>query len=289
MTPALADALGARLGSPVADVRQASGGDINDAFRLRLADGRRVFVKTHPQAPDGMFGREARGLDWLRDAEALRVPRVLASADAAGHVPAYLVLELIESGPRARTFDRDLGAGLARLHRRGAPGFGHVEDNFIGRLPQVNAPLDSWPAFYAERRLLPLVRAAVDAGRAPQAWVGRVETLALRLPERLGPREPPARLHGDLWTGNVLTGADGEPVLIDPAVYGGHREIDLAMLRLFGSPAPELFHAYDEVWPLAAGWRERVRLHQLYPLLVHVVLFGGGYVQSADAVLREYA
>jgi fructosamine-3-kinase len=286
MTPALADAIGARLGARVASSRRVPGGDINDAFAVRLADGTRLFVKTNTHAPEGMFSAEARGLDWLREADALRVPQVVAVAESEGDVAAYLVLELIESGPRAASFDRALGAGLARLHRTGAPGFGHVEDNFIGRLPQANTAADSWPIFHAERRLLPLVRAAVDGGRAPRDWIARADRLAARLPELLGPTEPPARLHGDLWSGNVITDVAGAPVVIDPAVYGGHREMDLAMLQLFGSPGGELFAAYGEIWPLAQGWRERVRLNQLYPLLVHVNLFGGSYVDSADAVMR---
>jgi fructosamine-3-kinase len=289
MTPALARALGERLGSAVATARQTSGGDINDAFLVRLVDDRRFFVKTHARAPVGLFTREARGLDWLREADALRVPRSVHAADADGDAPAHLVLELIERGPPAATFDRDLGAGLARVHLMGAPGFGHVEDNFVGRLPQSNVRADSWPAFYAEQRVLPLVRAAVDSGRAPRAWIALADTLVATLPMRMGEPEPPARLHGDLWSGNVMADERGAPVLIDPAVYGGHREIDLAMLQLFGSPGADFFDAYHDVWPLAPDWRERVRLHQLYPLLVHVNLFGGSYVQSADAVLRAYA
>lgn len=289
LPPALAAAIRARLGSPVAASRRVPGGDINDAYAIRLADGRRLFVKTHAASPPGMFTAEAHGLDWLRAASALRVPRVVCAAEADGQTPAHLVLELIESGARTSTFERDLGAGLARLHRAGAPGFGHVEDNYIGRLPQSNAAAASWPAFYAERRVLPLVREAVDAGVAPRGWTARADALAARLPDLLGPPEPPARLHGDLWSGNVIADAGGAPVVIDPAVYGGHREIDLAMLQLFGSPGAEFFRAYEEVSPLADGWRARVRLHQLYPLLVHVVLFGGSYVSSADAVMREYA
>jgi fructosamine-3-kinase len=289
MTPALAEAIGAALGSQVASARRTPGGDINDAFAIRLGDGRRLFVKTHARAPIGLFPTEARGLDWLREAGALRVPQVVAAADASEGVPAHLVLELIETGPRSPGFDRDLGVGLGLLHRAAAPAFGHVEDNFIGRLPQSNATADSWPVFYAERRLRPLVRDAVDRGLGPRAWTSRIDALAARLPTLLGPPEPPARLHGDLWSGNVIADALGAPVIIDPAVYGGHREIDLAMLQLFGSPDRALFDAYSEIWPLAPGWRERVRLHQLYPLLVHVNLFGGSYVESADAVMRAYS
>jgi fructosamine-3-kinase len=213
---------------------------------------------------------------------------VLAAADAAADTPAYLLLELMAGRPRRDTFDAELGAGLARLHRSGAPGFGHVEDNFIGRLPQSNTMTPTWAEFYAEQRLAAQVRSAVDTGRLPPSWTARLSRLAARMPTLAGPPEPPARLHGDLWSGNVISDEQGGPVLIDPAVYGGHREVDLAMLRLFGSPSPNLLAAYEEVWPLDPDHAARLRLYQLYPLLVHVNLFGGSYVQAADAALRAY-
>jgi fructosamine-3-kinase len=289
MTRALAEAIGRRLGQPVVAARRVAGGDINDAFEVRLADERRLFVKTHAAAPARMFPCEARGLAWLRDsAHGLRLPSVIDVADADDDTPAYLALELIDSRPPSRTFEVELGAGLARLHRSGAPQFGHVEPNFIGRLSQDNAPSATWADFYAERRLAPQVKAAVDGGRGPGTWTSRFDRLTTRLATLLGPVEPPARLHGDLWSGNVISDEQGAPVLIDPAAYGGHREIDLAMLRLFGSPGASLFAAYDEIWPLAPAHLERVPLYQLYPLLVHVNLFGGSYVHAVDAALRRY-
>jgi fructosamine-3-kinase len=286
----LADAIARRLGQPIAASRPIAGGDINDAFEMRLADGRRLFVKTHAAAPRGMFACEARGLDWLREprVEGMRIPEVIAVSDEDGDEPAWLALELIESRTRRGTFDAELGAGLARLHQSGAPSFGHVESNVIGRLPQDNRPATTWAAFYAERRLRPQVRAAVDRGRGPRSWTARFERLITRLPALAGPEEPPARLHGDLWGGNVISDEQGAPVLIDPAVYGGHREVDLAMLRLFGSLSAPFLAAYEDVWPLEADHDARVRLYQLYPLLVHVNLFGGSYVQAVDAALRGY-
>jgi fructosamine-3-kinase len=284
----LADALARTLATPIAEIRRVAGGDINDAYIARLADGRRVFVKSHSRADPRMFPCEARGLAWLDEAGALRVPAVIGVTGADENGPRLLVLEHIGSGRRRADFDERLGHGLARLHRSGAARFGWIESNFIGSLPQDNEPCDTWAAFYATRRLEPFVRQAVDRGIAPATWTTRLAKLVSRLADVAGPAEPPARLHGDLWSGNLMTSDDGLPVVVDPAVYGGHREMDLAMLRLFGSPGPRFLDAYDEAWPLAPGHEERVLLWQLYPLLVHVNLFGGSYVEAADRALRTY-
>lgn len=284
----LRSALEQVLDARVVSTRQVGGGDINDAFAVRLDGGREVFVKTHARADPRMFDCEARGLAWLADAAALRVPEVIAVSDPATRGPAFLVLELLTPGPRGGDYEVRLGRGLAGVHRAGAESFGLSYDNFIADLPQDNTPGDSWPAFYVTRRLEPQVRRAIDSGHAAQAWVGRFERLFARMPEIAGPLEPPARLHGDLWSGNLHVDERGEPVLIDPAVYGGHREVDLAMLRLFGSPGPDFWHAYDEVYPRECDESERVGLYQLYPLLVHVNLFGGSYVAAVDATLNRY-
>jgi len=275
----LATEVGAALGSEVAELTPLAGGDINDAYRARLADGRRVFVKTRRDAPEAMFPREAEGLAGPAEAGALRVPEVLAVG------PRFLALELIESGPRAPDHYERLGRGLAALHRHGASAFGGEHDNFIGNLPQDNRTEPTWARFYGRRRLEPQLRMAVDGGRASAAMRRGLERLLPRLEALVGPEEPPARLHGDLWGGNRHVGERGEPVLIDPAVYGGHREVDLAMMRLFGGFSERVFAAYEEAWPLAPGARERVPLYQLYPLLVHVNLFGGGYVASVERAL----
>jgi len=280
----LRSALAAALGSDVADVRSLAGGDINQAYEIRLGDGQRLFAKTNARSPRGMFAAEARGLAWLAEAGALRIPHVVAvsEADAAAQ---FLVLELIETGRPARDFDERLGQGLAELHRVGAPAFGVDHDNFIGRLPQSNAPEATWPAFYRMRRLEPQLRQAVDAGLASPRMRQGFQRLFAALDGLVGPAEPPARLHGDLWGGNLLCDADGAPCLIDPAVYGGHREVDLAMMRLFGGFGSRVFAAYEEAWPLADGAAQRVPLYQLYPLMVHVNLFGGGYVGSVESAL----
>jgi fructosamine-3-kinase len=264
-------AIAQALGSEVRHSMSVKGGDINEATMVRLVDGRTIFIKSHASPPPGMFAAEAAGLDWLKDGP-LRVPRVIAVADD------WLALEWIEL--EGRPDPAALGRGLARLHAVGAPRFGLDEPNYLATLPQDNTPERDWPTFYVERRLRPLCqRAKLGVDRALDALRAH--------PELFGPSEPPARLHGDLWWGNVSSCA-GEPVILDPAVYGGHREIDLAMLGLFGDLPEPLVDAYDEVNPLADGWRERIALHQLYPLAAHACLFGGGYGQQVKQTLARF-
>jgi fructosamine-3-kinase len=286
MDQQLAATLAGALGSPVAGARPLSGGDINDAYEVTLDDGRTLFVKANTRAPADMFIAEARGLAWLGEAKALRIPTVIAASGANDLTP-FLALEMIREAPRARHFDERLGRGLAALHRHGARAFGLDHDNYVGRLPQVNKFGVSWPEFYRVRRLGPQLKRAVDAGLATSRMRGGFERLFAALEQLCGPPEPPARLHGDLWGGNMIADEHGEPCLIDPAVYGGHREIDLAMMRLFGGFGARVFAAYEEAWPLAEGHRERVALYQLYPLMVHVNLFGGGYVGSVESALAN--
>jgi fructosamine-3-kinase len=267
------------------DARAVGGGDINEAWRVTLADGRDAFVKTRADAGPGEYESEAAGLRWLAEPGALRTPRVLEVGRD------YLALEWIERGPLDAAGAEELGRGLAVTHTAGAAHFGRADAGgaTFGSLRLPNDPTPDWPAFYAERRLRPLARIAREREALTEAGARAVENLCERLPALAGPPEPPARLHGDLWSGNLMAGADGRPWLIDPSAYGGHREIDLAMLRLFGAPSPRVFAAYEEVAPLAAGWEERVQLCQLQPLLVHAVLFGGPYRGAAERVARRYA
>ena len=284
MREALREAVGEALGAAVRDARALGGGDINDAWRVTLADGAAVFVKTNEGAPADMFAVEARGLAWLAEAPpvrdgTLRVPEVLAVGER------FLPLELLESGPRVADFDARLGRGLAALHRAAPAGFGLDHANYIGRLPQSNAPAEDWATFYRRERLEPQLAMATEKGLLSAGLRRRFDALFAALPERVGPAEAPARLHGDLWGGNLHVDAAGGPALIDPAVYGGHREMDLAMMRLFGGFGRRVFDAYAEAWPLAPGHEARVPLYQLYPLLVHVNLFGGGYLGSVERAL----
>lgn len=249
-----------------------------------------LFVKTHRGEPRGMYSAEVVGLEQLRSALAttgtsVRIPRVIASGeeDAAG--PAFLALERVERGRATRASAEALGRGLAALHRVTHASFGGGGDNFIATLPQSNRDHDTWEAFYRDERLEPLARRAIERRLLSSAHARSFDALYARLGELLGPLEPPALLHGDLWGGNALVDAGGAPVLIDPSVYFGHREVDLAMMRLFGGFDRATFDAYDEALPLSEGHEDRVELFQLYPLLVHVNLFGSGYVTQLEHAL----
>jgi fructosamine-3-kinase len=243
-------------------------------YEVELADGDLVVAKRHDHHTAVLA--EAKSLDWIAEPGVVPVPAV------RGHNEHWLVIEQIEPGqPRDA---EALGRGLAQLHLAGAPAFGSPPpdgpaDAWIGLAPMVDKPVASWPEFYATQRIEPYVR---QAG-LPSALFDQV---CARLGE-LVPDEPPARLHGDLWSGNVHWADDGRAWLIDPAAHGGHRETDLAMLQLFGCPLLDrVLGAYHEVYPLADGWQKRVQLHQLFPLLVHAVLFGGGYGTQALSAAR---
>jgi fructosamine-3-kinase len=273
------------LPAGASNARRVGGGDINEAWRVTLTDGREAFVKTRLDAGPGEYASEAWGLQWLAEPGALRTPCVLEATDER------LVLEWVSEGRLSALGAEELGRGLALTHAAGAATFGDpgCGATTFGSLRLPNDPAPDWPAFYAQRRLLALAQIARERGALARAGAQAVEAVCERLGELAGPAEPPARLHGDLWSGNAIADADGRPWLIDPSVYGGHREVDLAMLRLFGAPSPRIFDAYEEIAPLADGWKERVQLWQLAPLLVHAVLFGGGYVAAAERVARRYA
>ncbi|MFH8990458.1 fructosamine kinase family protein [Streptomyces sp. NPDC017940] len=270
-------------GLPVTSARPLSG-----AVTEVTLDGGRVVVVKHDDAP-GAVRAEAAGLRWLTAAGTVRVPEV------HGHDGHWLVTDRVPRGRATPDAAVRFGRDLAALHASGAPAFGAAppggpEDAYIGRAPMRNVPGGDWPGCYAEHRVLPYLRRAVDEGLLRPGEAALVEGVCARLPDLAGPAEAPARLHGDLWSGNVLWGSDGHVRLIDPAAHGGHRETDLAMLRLFGCPhLDRVLGGYQEGAPLADGWQDRVGVHQLFPLLVHTVLFGRGYAEQAVAAARSAA
>jgi fructosamine-3-kinase len=302
------------LGAGLRDCRSLGGQHGVGHYRCVLADGRVGFAKVAgPQlsAARAGFGAEARGLSWLGEAGAVPVPGVLGWDDGA------LVISWVQAERAERRAAGRFGRELALLHAAGAAGYGAPWPGTIAGLPLPNEALSagarsnearsnearsaaagpgpvrpdgagaSWPEWYAAQRLLPYLRLAVDAGTFSAADARLVETVAARAAELAGPAEPPSRIHGDCWSGNLLW-SDGRGVLIDPAAHGGHRETDLAMLALFGAPyLDQIIASYQEAAPLAAGWQARVPLHQLHPLLVHVCLFGAAYRDAALAAARS--
>lgn len=277
------------MGAPVASLRPVAGGDINQAYLATVGEsGRRAFVKTRAGAEPGEYEAEAAGLRWLGEGQ-LPVPEVLA----VGGDPPCLVLEWVEPGRLDAGQAEAFGRGLARLHGLGAPAHAWLPGDGgrqrIGSLLIDAVPGERWAQVYAAQRLLPLTRMARDRGSLGAEGALAIEAVADRIDELAGPAEPPARLHGDLWAGNVHAGRDGRAWLIDPSAQGGHRELDLAMLRLFGTPGGDrVFAAYEEESPLAEGHADRVELWQLQPLLVHAVLFGGHYGGAAERAARHY-
>jgi len=283
------------LGTEITAASRIGGQHGVSHYRLTMADGRSAFAKIQDQNRAGNeavqrdavrraavgFAAETASLRWLAQAGAVPVPGVLASDETC------LVIDWIEIGSPARAAASAFGRELAGLHLAGADQFGARWPGVIAGLPLPNAPADSWPEWFAANRLLPYARIARDAGTFSAADTRLIESAAARSPELAGPPEPPSRIHGDCWSGNVLW-SGGRGWLIDPAAHGGHRETDLAMLALFGAPfLDQIQAAYAEVAPLTDGWRARVPLHQLHPLLVHVCLFGSSYRDAALSAARS--
>ena len=279
--PTILDELG--RGAPV-QLTGIGGGCIADARVATFADGSGVFVKSAAGAPD-MFEREAEGLSALAAAGAIRIPEVLLVGKEV------LVLEMISEAPKRAGFFESFGRAFAKLHDHRGPSFGFPHDNYIGSTPQCNQPLDGygWPEFFLERRLRFQAKLAARRGHGHEIehLLDRAEG---QIVELLGASiEPPSILHGDLWSGNFIVDERGEACLIDPAVYYGHREADLAMTRLFGGFSSEFYVAYDEASPLAPGHEDRLPIYQLYHLLNHLNLFGGAYYAQCMRILQRYA
>ena len=271
----------------VAGVSPVGGGCISPTARIDSDTGTRFFLKWGSSGlPGDMLAAEARGLQALSEAGEVRVPSVVAAGGAGAG--SWLLLEWLDPGHPAPEAWGQLGRALAALHRHRTPTFGADRDNYIGSLPQENGPSDSWAEFWRDRRLRPQLTAALSSGHLNSGDERRFEELFSRLPDHLAPGEAEGAslLHGDLWTGNVHMLAAGTAALIDPSVYHGHREVDLAMAELFGGFDPEFRSAYEREWPLAPGYDPvRRSIYQLYYLLVHINLFGGGYVGRTRSAL----
>ena len=305
MTPpsALQDFFREHAGHDVTDLTPVGGGCINDTMQVSLENGSRFFVKQNRISLRDMFEKEAMGLKILEDAAerdnaakqdktagnsgGIRIPKVIGLTDDHDSGQAFLVLTYIEEGRPAGDFDRHFGRALAALHRHKAPQYGLDHDNYIGRLPQKNDRRDTWNDFFLDCRLEPQFAMARDRGYFGGSARQSLDRLAKRLTELL-PDEPPSLLHGDLWGGNYLCDGENRPVLIDPAVFYGHREAELAFTSLFGGFGRGFYSGYEEEWPLQPGFPDRRDIYNLYPLLVHVNLFGGMYVSQTEAILGRF-
>lgn len=279
-------------GNHVANIKYIaiSGGSINQTFKV-IADGRNYFCKVNSITGfRGLFEREASGLNMLRDSGCVSTPAVSGLAYKDGNQ--LLLLEWVESGRKTELFWKNFGQKLASLHTWQHPlnaqsRFGFSEDNYMGALPQQNSFMDDWCAFFREQRLEPQLKLAEQNGLMPSVTRKKFEQLYQKLPQIFEPVAP-SLVHGDLWSGNFLCNVNAEPVLIDPAVYYGHPGMDLAMTTLFGGFDEQFYDAYNYWNPFPSNYKEQWQVCNLYPLLIHLNLFGSSYLSSIESTLRSF-
>jgi fructosamine-3-kinase len=265
---------------------QVQGGDINKAYCLFTPTGK-YFLKINDEDKyPGMFTKEANGLGLLRKNCTLIIPQVIKVGVC--NEQQYLLMEWLEKGTIQKNTWKNFGAGLASLHKLPQQYFGLNEDNYIGSLKQGNDPHNEWYSFYIECRIMPLVKKIFDTGGFSTGDINDVNSFCNNL-KNIFPAEFPALLHGDLWGGNFLITSSGDVAIFDPAVYFGHREMDIGMTKLFGGFDRHFYESYNEAYPLEKGWEKRLPIVQLYPLLVHAVLFGGHYISSTKSVFKTFS
>ncbi len=274
-----------RISEDILEISPLSGGDINQVFLIRTPNARYVAKRNSKTRFPNMFLKEALGLKTLADKGA-RTPVVKAVFD--DETDQMLVMEYISQQPVNKGYWENFGKALSRLHQNSNPYFGLDYNNYIGSIEQVNTEQTAWTAFFTENRLLPLVKLAFEKKNLDKRHLKGFDRLFAVFKE-LVPEEKPALLHGDLWSGNLLCGDGQLPVFIDPAIYYGHRETDIAMTRMFGGFDPSYLQIYQENFPLEKGWEKRLSLHNLYPNLVHLVLFGRAYLGGIESVIHKYA
>lgn len=271
------------LNLEISSHKSVYGGDINKSAQVILENNRKLFVKWNHSAPDSMFETEAKGLKLLKSAGTdLMIPEAVLQEEE------FLVLEWIEEGGGKHHSAHGFGRELAKLHKTTQNQFGLDHDNFIGRLPQSNSPHSNWPDFFAIERIEPQIKMGVESGKLNRTVLNDVQKLYKKLGS-LFPPEEPALIHGDLWSGNYMFTKNGNASIYDPAVYFGHREMELSMTRLFGGFSANFYEGYNELFPLDDGFDKRVSLCNLYPILVHANLFGGSYCRQAENIINQYA
>jgi fructosamine-3-kinase len=276
-----------QFGIPVeiSGILSIGGGCINEAYALNTNTGKYFLKYNSAEAFPGMFEKEAAGLKILADTNTIDIPGVIKSANTGNYT--YLLLQYIETGVSARNFWNDFGTKLADLHRNTSEYFGLDHDNYIGSLVQKNNLHPDFFSFFISERIEPQLKDARNKGAFSQSETRYFDSLFNTL-HNIIPVEKPALIHGDLWSGNFMVTANGSPCLIDPAVYYGHREADIAMTQLFGGFDHEFYHSYNLAWPMEKDWHKRMDIFNLYPLLVHVNLFGGSYARQVLQIIRQF-
>jgi len=269
----------------ITKIAVVTGGDINRVYKLQSVDNTYLLKVNHRYTYPDMFLKEHDGLLAIKKTNSIAVPEIILQGDFEND--SYLVLQWINVGPGSRDFSITLGRQLAKMHHSSNTQFGYYTDNYMGSLVQSNRWYTSWANFFIEQRLQPMVKMAIDNHELSPADIRGFEILYKKLPD-LFDEEPPSLVHGDLWGGNYLIDTDGKPYLIDPAVSYGNREFDIAMTTLFGRFDNAFYEAYHDEFALQHGWKQRLKLWNLYPLLVHVNLFGGSYAQQVRRNLVLY-
>lgn len=271
------------LDAEISSFTTVHGGDINQAAKITTHSGIQYFVKWNHSAPESMFEVEAKGLELLRSADInLEIP------EAQVINKNFLVLSWIEEGGGREHSAQEFGRELAKLHRNTTDQFGLDHDNYIGRLPQSNTRHSNWADFFALERIEPQVKMGIESGKLTRSVLREVEGLYKKLGS-IFPTEQPALIHGDLWSGNYMFTKNGRASIYDPAAYYGHREMELAMTRLFGGFSANFYEGYNEEYKLEGGFDSRVSICNLYPILVHANLFGGSYCRQAENIIKRYA
>lgn len=276
-----------KLSTKIKSMSSLSGGCISDAFRIITEENEQYFLKFNSSSSNDMFIKEANGLLELEKPNAIRIPKVLSYDED------YILLELIQSGNKRKNFFEEFGIRFAEMHKYTADEFGFKEDNYIGSNPQVNIPgqkeKSDWAVFYFNKRILYQLKLAEKLGYATSELRKGVSKLEEKIEKILGnSEEKPSLLHGDLWSGNYMVDENGDAVLIDPAVYYGHREADLGMTKLFGGFSSEFYKSYNETFPLKEGYDYRENIYKLYHVMNHLNLFGGGYYSQAISLIKYY-
>lgn len=273
-----------KLKEKINSISSLPGGDINEVYKIKTAKNNYVLKINRRNLFPKMFEKEKKGLEMLAKS-GVKSPNIILSFSDQKYQ--YLVLEFIEEKEIISVFWENFAIDLVKIHQATAENFGFIHNNYIGSLHQDNSEKDTWETFFIENRIKPLVKQAFDLNKLDSNHLSCFENLYSRL-NKILPKEKPALLHGDLWIGNLMCGRGQIPYFIDPAIYFGHREMDIAMTQLFGGFDNSYLNFYNEIFPLKDGWGKRIEIHNLYPRLVHLILFGRSYLSGIESVINKF-